>query len=89
MPGRKKISTTVDARTYAYLQELISHGRARNLSEALDLSVRGQRRLEMRRRLERDTAAYFGALSPEATAKEASIEAAADQESAGIDFDTA
>ena len=88
MRDRKKISTTIDAGTYAYLQQLIASGRARNLAEALDISMAGLRKQEMRARLERDTAAYFERLSPDAATEEAILEASADLGADEIDFDS-
>lgn len=60
---RAKISTTVAAETYAYLQSMVSAGEAQNLSGALDDLVR--RRLEDQRRadLDRRMAEYYDAMT--------------------------
>jgi len=76
LADRRKISTTVSEDTYAFLQRLIESGKAKNLAEALDLSMGGLRKAEMRARLLRDTAAYFDNLASDALAEELAIESA-------------
>lgn len=67
---RQKISTTIAAQGYAFLEKLIQDGRARNLAEAIDLVLEGARRMDNRQRLERMTAAGYENMSPEAAAEE-------------------
>lgn len=88
MGNRRKISTTVASGTYAYLHALIARGRARNLAEALDISIGGLRTLEMRARLEQDTAAYFESLPTDVAADDLNLEAALDRSADEVDFDT-
>lgn len=84
---RRKISTTVSPGTFAYLQSLIESGKARNLAEALDVSMSGLRRAVNRARLERDTARYFASVTAASADEEATLEAALDRISDEIDFD--
>jgi hypothetical protein len=84
---RKKISTTVSPETLRYLEELIDRGEAYTLAEAIDLLVERLRSAENRERLERDTAAYFDQLSPEAAKEEGSLGAALASSARGTDFD--
>lgn len=86
MPRRQKISTTIAADSYAYLQSQVSAGKARNLAEALDKSLARLRRAERRRELERATAAYFEDLPARAIAEEADLESSLDQSAGEIDF---
>ena len=74
MSHRHKVSTTVAPESLAYLQSLIKQGRARNLAQAVDLTVSRARRAENRARLESDTAAYFAGLSSRARKEEARLE---------------
>ena len=87
MGHRRKISTTVSSGTFAYLQSLITSGRAHNLAEALDISMGGLRQAENRARLERDTAKYFQSLAPEGAEEEGLLETTLDQGADEIDFD--
>lgn len=85
--GRKKLSTTVSAETHTYLSNLVRARRVRNMAEAVDVAVAGMRRAENRARLERDTAAYFEGLSPEALREEQSLGGALSRMASEIDFD--
>lgn len=85
---RKKLSTTVDPTSYAYLQLLVRTGQARNLSHAVDIAVARVRQAENRARLERDTAAYFQGLSAKEAAQEFGLEALLDQSLNEINFDS-
>ncbi len=87
MSHRRKISTTVAAETYAYLQALVSVGKARNLAQALDMTLARLRRADNRLRLEQATAAYFQRLSTRAAAKESRLGVALDHSADEIDFD--
>lgn len=57
------------------------------MAEAVDRAVRLLRRTESRKRLERDTAAYFEGLSEEGCSEERALESAFQTAAAGIDFD--
>ncbi len=85
--ARTKISTTVAPATISYLADLIEHGEAATLAEALDIAIARLRARENRERLEAATAAYFDRLSPEARKEEAELEAALSGAVKGIDFD--
>jgi hypothetical protein len=84
---RQKISTTVSPESLAHLEKLIKEGEARNLAEAIDLSIQRLLAYENRERLARDTAAYFDNMSEEAAAEERELEAALCQSAANINFD--
>ncbi len=84
---RKKVSTTVDKDTYAYLESLVRSGRAASLAAAVDWIVRQVRQAENRARLEADTAAYFQRLSPKAARNERRLEKALGDLVDEIDFD--
>jgi hypothetical protein len=71
----------------AYLEEMLAKGEAYNLAEAVDLLVERVRAAECRERLERETAAYFDNLSPEAQQEETELAAALSGATRGIDFD--
>jgi hypothetical protein len=85
--NRAKLSTTIAQENFQYLESLVRSGEARNLAQALDMTLHRSRRLENRRRLERATAAYFDGLSPEAQAEEEELARAFSGAAAGIDFD--
>ena len=85
--SRQKISTTISPRTLEYLEEVIRKGEARNLAEALDLSIDRLRMYENRERLASDTAAYFANMTDDEAAAERNLEAALSQTSSEIDFD--
>jgi len=70
MRRKRKLSTTVSEDNYRYLQRQVTTGEAANLSDAVDRAVRRSRKLEMRLRLARDTAAYFANLSDDAVIEE-------------------
>lgn len=84
---RKKVSTTVDKETYAYLEDLVSSGRAASLAAAVDWIVRQVRQAENRARLEADTAAYFQRLSPKAAREERRLGKAISDLVSYVDFD--
>jgi len=85
--GRRKISTTVSASTFAYLQSLIDSGKASNLAEALDVSMGGLRKAENRARLARATAAYFESIPQEVAEEERRLEVALDSNADEMDSD--
>jgi hypothetical protein len=84
---RQKISTTISSEAFAQLEKLIKDGEARNLAEAIDLSIQRLLVYENRERLARDTAAYFDNMSPEELDEENQMAAALAGSSRGIDFD--
>jgi hypothetical protein len=87
MAHRRKISTTVAVETYAYLKRLVEAGEARNLAQALDVTLARLRRADNRARLELATAAYFQKLTAKGAREESRLEAALDQSADEIDFD--
>jgi hypothetical protein len=84
---RQKISTTVSPETLAHLEKLIEDDEARNLAEAIDLSIKRLLVYENRERLARDTAAYFDNMSEEEAVEERELEAALSQSAGNINFD--
>ena len=84
---RQKISTTVSPETLDYLEKLIKDGEARNLAEAIDVSIQRLLVYENRDRLARDTAAYFDNMTEEEAEAERKLEAALCHSAANINFD--
>ena len=74
MPPRKKPSTTIGAKNYSYLHNMVKTGRAESVGNAGDKAVELARRLDNRATLEHQTAAYFNGLSSKAAAEEADLE---------------
>jgi HEPN domain-containing protein len=66
---------------------MVEAGRAKSVGEAVDKAVDLIRRLENRAALERQTAAYFEGLAPDAAAEEADLENALSTAAQRIDFD--
>ena len=87
MLQRKKLSTTIGAGNYAYLHQMVESGRAESVGAAVDKAVEIARRLDNRAALERQTAAYFEGLPPQAAAEEMDLEAALSAASQEVDFD--
>jgi predicted ATP-dependent Lon-type protease len=87
MLQRKKLSTTIGASSYAYLHNMVKLGQAESVGDAVDKAVKLARRLENRATLERQTAAYFKNLTPEAAAEETDLEGALSAVSQEMDFD--
>lgn len=85
--GRAKLSTTVAAETYEFLEGMVERGQAATLAEALDIAIRAIRQLENRKRLAEATSRYFERLGPHTLAEENAL--AKDMMSAAkvIDFD--
>jgi len=83
---RRKISTTISADAYEFLEHLVSEGQVPSLAQAVDLAVERARQMENRARLERDTAAYFKALGRKGRAGEARLESAVAASADEIDF---
>jgi len=76
---RKKISTTVAAESYGFLQRLIEDGKANTLAEAVDLVLDEARRIDNRERLDRMTAEGYENMSSEAMAENKELEQALTQ----------
>ena len=87
MAHREKVSTTIAPENYGYLASMVKRRKARTLAEALDLALGRLRALDNRARLERDTAAYFAALSGKAATEESRLEVALGQAADEVDFD--
>lgn len=87
VPHRKKLSTTIDANSYAYLQNMVKAGLAESVGEAVDKAVERARRLDNRARLERQTTAYFAGLTAQAAAEETGFEEALSAACQEMDFD--
>lgn len=87
MAQRAKLSTTVSAQTYRYLEQKVKIGEAATIAEAVDLLIAKARRIEQRERLAKATARYFDELEPRAAAEEAQIARDMASASGGIDFD--
>jgi hypothetical protein len=85
--SRKKLSTTIGARSYAYLHGMVKAGRAESVGQAVDKVVEMTRRLDNRATLERQTAAYFSGMSAQAAAEESDLENALSAASQEMDFD--
>ena len=85
--NRSKLSTTVAAENFAFLESLVKSGRTGSIAEAVDLAITRLRRAENRARLEQATAAYFDGLTPEAQAEEQRIARHLSLRAGGLDFD--
>ena len=85
--AREKVSTTVSAETYEFLQEMVERGEAASLAQALDAVVDRVRRLENRRRLAEATARYFEQLDPLAAKEEQGLSEELSTAAGAIDFD--
>jgi hypothetical protein len=86
--AREKLSTTVSAETYRFLQEMVDQGEVASLAEAVDAVVDRIRRLENRRRLADATTRYFEQLDPKAEAEEHALAEGLSAAAGAIDFDT-
>lgn len=84
---RTKLSTTVAAENFTFLETLVSSGRTDSIAGAVDLAINQLRRGENRQRLDRATAAYFDGLSPEAQAEDETFARQFHASAGGIDFD--
>ena len=87
MPQRKKLSTTIGAKSYAYLHNMVKAGKAESVGEAVDKAVEMARRLNGRATLERQTAAYLEGLTAKAAAEEGDLEDALSAASQEMDFE--
>jgi hypothetical protein len=82
-----KLSTTVAAENFTFLETMVSTGRTDSIAEAVDLAIARLRRVENRSRLECATAAYFAGLTPEAQAEEQALAHQLHLSARGLDFD--
>lgn len=85
--GRAKLSTTVENANLQYLELLVRRGDAHSLAEAVDRAVRLLRKIENRRKLEHDTAAYFEGLVGNAAQEESALAGSLHSAAEGIDYD--
>lgn len=85
--AREKLSTTVSAETYQFLQAMVDHGEAANLAEAVDAVVSRMRRVENRRRLADATAKYFEQLPAKVQIEEQELAEDLSAVAGAIDFD--
>jgi hypothetical protein len=86
-PNRMKLSTTVAAANFTFLETMVGSGRAESIAEAVDLAIARLRRAENRARLEAATTAYFDGLNPEADAEERELANLLHSSAASVDFD--
>ncbi len=85
--ARQKLSTTIAPESYQYLQRQVDSGKANTVADAIDNLVATVRRLENRLRLERETAAYFQGLSPDALTSERELESVLFESAAAVNFE--
>jgi len=84
---RRKVSTTISAEAYEFLQRLVESGRAATMAEAVDKVVKQARRSDNRLRLEQATTAYFAGLSRDAARAEKELGLALGQSGDEVSFD--
>jgi Arc/MetJ-type ribon-helix-helix transcriptional regulator len=84
---RQKISTTIAPENEAFLQSLVTRGKASSLADAVDHAVTFARRAEARKRLEEASIAYYAALSGKALKDEQKLERAIGYAASQVDFD--
>jgi hypothetical protein len=87
IPNRTKLSTTVAAENFTFLETLVRSGRTDSIAGAVDLAIARFRQAENRLRLDRATAAYFDGLDPEAQAEEEDFVRQLHNSAGGVDFD--
>jgi hypothetical protein len=85
--NRMKLSTTVAAENFTFLESMVGTGRADSIAEAVDLAIERLRRVENRVRLEAATTAYFAGLSTEAEAEETALAGRLHASGGSVDFD--
>jgi len=85
--NRMKLSTTVAAENFTFLETMVGTGRAESIAEAVDLAIARLRRTENRARLEAATTAYFDGLTPEAEAEDRELASMLHSSAASVDFD--
>jgi hypothetical protein len=82
-----KLSTTVAADNFSFLETMVSTGRTDSIAEAVDLAIARLRRVENRARLEAATAEYFDGLTPEAQVEEKAMARLLHLSAESVDFD--
>jgi hypothetical protein len=82
-----KLSTTVAAENFAFLQTMVGTGRSDSIAEAVDMAIARLRRAENRARLEAATAEYFADLSPQAQREEQTLARQLHLSTRTVDFD--
>ena len=85
--NRVKLSTTVAAENFTFLETMVGSGRAESIAEAVDLAIARLRRTENRARLEAATTAYFDGLTSEAEAEDRELASMLHSSAASVDFD--
>lgn len=85
--NRMKLSTTVAADNFNFLETMVNTGRTDSIAEAVDLAIARLRQMENRSRLERATADYFDGLSAEAQAEEQAMARQLHLSAGSVDFD--
>ena len=85
--NRMKLSTTVAAENFTFLETMVGSGRAESIAEAVDLAIARLRRTENRARLEAATTAYFEGLTAEAEAEDRELASMLHSSAASVDFD--
>jgi hypothetical protein len=82
-----KLSTTVAAENFTFLESMVKTGRTDSIAEAVDMAIARLRRVENRARLEAATAAYFAGQSAQAQAEEQALARQLHLSAASVDFD--
>jgi hypothetical protein len=82
-----KLSTTVAAENFAFLETMVNTGRTGSIAEAVDLAIARLRRVENRARLEAATAEYFDGITAEARAEEQALAGQLYLSGGSVDFD--
>ncbi len=85
--SRTKLSTTVAAENFVFLETLVESGRADSIARAVDLAIAWLRQTEDRARLHEATAAYFDGLTQAAQAEEQTLARRFHLSASGMDFD--
>ena len=85
--SRTKLSTTVAAENFAFLETMVGSGRSGSIAEAVDLAIYSLRRAHNRVRLESATAEYFDKLPNEAHKEENDLANRLYAATEGLDFD--
>ncbi|HEY1209343.1 MAG TPA: hypothetical protein VGE85_08235 [Terracidiphilus sp.] len=85
--NRTKLSTTVAADNFTFLETMVSSGRSDSIAEAVDLAIARLRQMENRSRLERATTDYFDGLPAKAQAEEQALARQLHLSARSVDFD--
>jgi hypothetical protein len=85
--NRTKLSTTVAAENFTFLETMVSTGRTESIAEAVDLAIARLRQMENRSRLERATTDYFDGLLAKAQAEEQALAQLLHKSAGSVDFD--